>query len=237
MKQLLFAVFFIGFIAINGCKKESNNTNSNNTTNSTPTQAMFYTTQDCGVGNISVTINGTTKVISSYYASVPSCGASGTATFDLSAGNYSFTASAANNTTWSGDVTVVANSCNSFHLDCGNSGNTLPTNYSNQGVITVHSQNLQICARDFSVIDGDKIDLVINGTTYLTDYTISGTDRCFNVTLPKGNNWIGIIAKDEGSIPPCTPGITINDGISSQDFEIRSNVGGTNGAYIINVSL
>jgi hypothetical protein len=47
----------------------------------------------------------------------------------------------------------------------------------------------------------------------------------------------GIIARDEGSISPCTPGITIDDGISVQNFEIRSNVGGTNGAYIINVSL
>ncbi len=234
MEKTLFFGFVVFAMAIVGCKKDDSS--GSNNVNTTPTQTMFYVTQDCGVGNISVTINGATKVITGYYTSAPDCGASSSANFDLSSGSYSFSA-AASNMTWSGNITVAANTCNKYELTCGGNNNGVPSSYNSQGTITVRSQNLRICVRDFSTIDGDKIDVVINGTTYLSNYTITGTDRCFNVTLPKGNSWIGIIARDEGSISPCTPGITIDDGHTSQDFEIRSYVGGTNGAYTIQVSL
>jgi hypothetical protein len=119
----------------------------------------------------------------------------------------------------------------------GGGGGGLPSNYQNQGTITVRSYSLNICMRDFATIDGDKIDLVINGTTVLSNKEVTGTNQCYNLTLqsPTGN-WIGVIARSEGSIPPCTPGISVNDGFTTQDFEIRSYVGGINGAYIINVN-
>ena len=36
---------------------------------------------------------------------------------------------------------------------------TLPSNYTNQGTITVKSTKLKICVWDYSAIDGDVIDL------------------------------------------------------------------------------
>src|SRR5205809_189486 len=45
-------------------------------------QAMFWANQDLGCGNISVSVNGQSGAISSYFASgPPSCGTSGCATF------------------------------------------------------------------------------------------------------------------------------------------------------------
>jgi hypothetical protein len=146
-----------------------------------------------------------------------------------------------------GVFTLKKNECTSVRISpsgCidrsgggGGGGGGLPSNYQNQGTITVRSYSLNICMRDFATIDGDKIDLVINGTTVLSNKEVTGTNQCYNLTLqsPTGN-WIGVIARSEGSIPPCTPGISVNDGFTTQDFEIRSYVGGINGAYIINVN-
>lgn len=134
-------------------------------------------------------------------------------------------------------IQIFPSGCFAGNGGGGSGGGGLPSNYENQGTIIVHSLSLSICMRDFATIDGDVIDLVINGQTVLANKEVTGTDQCYNLTLQSTTgNWIGVIAKNEGSIPPCTPGITINDGFSSQTFEIRSYVGGVNGAYIIQVN-
>ena len=72
---------------------------------------IFWTRSDQGCGPITVTINGSSSVISSYYTSgSPSCGAGGGANFNLSPGNYNFTARCSNYN-WSGSVTISANGC------------------------------------------------------------------------------------------------------------------------------
>lgn len=113
----------------------------------------------------------------------------------------------------------------------------IPSGYENQGTIYVNNTNLTICLRDHATVDGDRIDLVVNGQYMLTNYEVTGDEDCYTITLPVGNNWIGVIALDEGALSPCTPGVTIDDGYNRQDFEIRSYVGGSNGAYVINVDL
>jgi len=120
--RLIFrSMIILLFSIVISCTKNKNIGNSN----SSNTQLMFYVTQDCGVGNISVTVNGTTQVISGFYSSTaPACAACAAATFSLTAGSYTFSAVSQSNTlTWNGTVTVQANKCNSYTLNCtGNSG-------------------------------------------------------------------------------------------------------------------
>jgi hypothetical protein len=79
-------------------------------------QAMFWTASDLGCGNITITCNGVSKVVSGYYSSgAPSCGAANTATFSLNPGTYSYTGRCSNKT-WSGNITVTSNGCSKLQL-------------------------------------------------------------------------------------------------------------------------
>ena len=74
---------------------------------------------DHGCGPINVTINGTSRQITSYYSGGSSslnCGASGCANFTLNAGTYSVVASCSSKN-WSGTCTVTAGGCSSLRLD------------------------------------------------------------------------------------------------------------------------
>ncbi|WP_310008366.1 hypothetical protein [Flavobacterium granuli] len=79
-------------------------------------QAMFWTASDFGVGSITVTCNGSSKTIDSYYSSgVPDCGATGGANFNLDPGTYSYSASGGS-LKWSGNITVTNGGCFKMQL-------------------------------------------------------------------------------------------------------------------------
>jgi len=108
----------------------------------------------------------------------------------------------------------------------------LPSNYTNQGTITVKSKNISVCVYDNSAEDGDIIDLFVNGNALISNYEILNTERCFDVTLEDGNNWIGINVDNEGTNPPASATVKIDDGISIQEFIIDGEVDKP-GGYII----
>lgn len=77
---------------------------------------VFWIQSDLGCGNISVTLQGQgSGMITSYYNSSPSCGASGCANFTVAPGTYSFTASCQNRT-WESSITVTAGQCFKMQL-------------------------------------------------------------------------------------------------------------------------
>jgi major membrane immunogen (membrane-anchored lipoprotein) len=79
-------------------------------------EGMFWTASDLGCGNITVTIGGISKVITSYYnTTIPDCTASGAATFNLTPGTYSYTASCPG-LSWNGSITITANGCTKIQL-------------------------------------------------------------------------------------------------------------------------
>ena len=90
---------------------------------STTGQGMFWIASDLGCGNINVTVNGITRTISTFYASAPSCGASGCATFDLSPGTYAYSASCSGKT-WNSNITITAGGCNRIQLTSSGGGST-----------------------------------------------------------------------------------------------------------------
>lgn len=70
---------------------------------------MFW--YDSNGTNATVTINGNSAYIQSYYSSLtPDCGASGCANFRLRPGTYNYTAQSTFNS-WSGTITVESNGC------------------------------------------------------------------------------------------------------------------------------
>ncbi|RFS21140.1 hypothetical protein DVR12_17550 [Chitinophaga silvatica] len=80
-----------------------------------PTQAMFWISQNLGCGPIAVTINGVTHTITNTYPELPDCGATNTATFDLTPGVYSYKASCSSQS-WEGNITVIKEACTSLEL-------------------------------------------------------------------------------------------------------------------------
>jgi hypothetical protein len=147
----------------------SNGNGGGNGGGSSTGTAMIWSQIDHTCGNISVTINGITKIVSSYYSSgVPSCGASGCATFTLSPGTYSVSASCSNKN-WNGTITVSANSCSTLRLDStgGNGGNG---GGSTTGNAMVWTQIDHGCG---------NINVTINGTTKsISSYYSSGAPSC-----------------------------------------------------------
>lgn len=96
-----------GTLSISGAGSGSNSKTGN---------AMFWISSDLGCGHITVTVNGQSKTISSYYnSSTPSCGASGCANFTLSPGTYNFSASC-DNKTWNSSITVEEGGCQKMRL-------------------------------------------------------------------------------------------------------------------------
>lgn len=108
----------------------------------------------------------------------------------------------------------------------------LPAEYSNQGTINVVNKNISICIYDNSVEDGDIVDLIFNGKALVKDYELKIAEKCFHVSLEKGNNWIGVIAKNEGTNPPASVTVKVDDGSTEQEFDIDGEIDKP-GGYII----
>jgi hypothetical protein len=113
----------------------------------------------------------------------------------------------------------------------------IPNDYSVQGSLTVNSRNITICARDWDAIDGDRIKILFNGKVVAADVEMTGSNKCWELkSLPVGDNWIGIIALDQGLYGSASPRIEINDGIRTQGFNIQAYINQP-GAYTIKVQL
>lgn len=80
-------------------------------------KAIFWISSDFSCGPITVTVNGKSSSITSYYYNgAPDCGGSGCANFTLPVGTYSFSASCSGYTWNSGSITVTAGGCSRMQL-------------------------------------------------------------------------------------------------------------------------
>ena len=113
----IFSVAILFLVA--GCTKQKS---------AATTQVVFFVKQDCGVGTITVTVNGSTQTITKFFATgTPACGAAGAATFTLPAAGTYLLSAKGGTTTWNDSFTVTAGTCNAFSLNC--SGSTGGTGY------------------------------------------------------------------------------------------------------------
>lgn len=99
----------------NGCGSSGSGSGGNSGTSNNG-NVTFWVARDFGCGNISVTLDGSRKTISSYYSgSNPGCNSSGNANFTEGAGTYSYTASCTEYN-WSGSVTITNGGCKTIQL-------------------------------------------------------------------------------------------------------------------------
>lgn len=199
----------------------------------------FWTSLPNGYNSISIFIKGNLAgSLTHYYTNgTPNCNDSGPGTvgFTGEPGTYLYRATSDTGFTWEGSFTITKGECQLLELQ--GASNSLPSQYDNQGTITVRSRNIQIAVFDYSKIDGDVLSLVFNGQTIVSNLEITASKRIYTLSnLPLGSNWIGVLAVNEGSDPPCTPRIEINDGFKTQAFEIRAYINKP-GGYLINVQL
>ena len=138
-------------------------------------QGMFWIASDLGCGNITVVCNGISRTITGFYSSLPACGASGSATFSLSPGTYSYTASCTGKT-WNGTITITVGGCSTVQLTSSGGGGGGTGN----GVI-------------WTAIDQGcgNITVVCNGQTrtissYYSSTPACGASGCANFTLSPG---------------------------------------------------
>lgn len=102
-----------------------------------------------------------------------------------------------------------------------------------QGTATVAYHIVTFNVWDSGAIDGDIISLNVNGQWVLQNYTLTGSKKSISVTLNKaGYSYVALFAHNEGSSPPNTAALSINDGTGEQTLVLSANLS-TNAAYNI----
>ena len=135
----VLATMLLFVIAIYSCTKSTpdtsdNNQNNNQNNNATTGEATFWIASN--INGITVTCEGQSKTITAYYGSgAPNCGATGCATFDLTPGTHSFTATNGS-LNWNGSVTVTAGGCFKEELQGSSGGGGGGNNNSGSGQAT-----------------------------------------------------------------------------------------------------
>lgn len=91
--------------------------------------------------------------------------------------------------------------------------------------VTVNSKYISLTVYDHGQVDGDRIDLIVNGVYILRDYTLVGyPGKTVNVTLKSGTNDVVVHALNEGTVPPNTATVEISNvtkGNPAQKWEIN----------------
>lgn len=76
--------------------------------------------------------------------------------------------------------------------------------------VTVSQREITISVRDNAAIDGDIIDLTVNGAKVLSNYTLTSSPHAVAVTLNSGRNTVVVTALNEGSRSPNTVEVRVS---------------------------
>ncbi|MBO9632341.1 MAG: hypothetical protein J7578_04440 [Chitinophagaceae bacterium] len=234
MNRKQFTCILILSMIVSSCQKNSGGSSSNAFGEGNGNYS-FYATSDLGVGNIAVYIdNELAGTLTRYHANGVECGKAEVNVIK-SRGPHLFRASSQSGANWpERTINFEEGKCTAIELT-GSGNNGLPGQYKNQGTIAVKGTNLQICARDWDAIDGDIITIIVNGNTIASSVSMTATNKCWNVKVNNGNNWIGIICNSPGTTEAASPRIEVNDGVTTQGFNILAYPDQP-GAYIIRLN-
>lgn len=114
-------------------------------------------------------------------------------------------------------------------------GNTGKRGLSN---VTVNSRNITISVWDYGKIDGDIINILVNGRVISggNRVTLAAKPKVFKLTLNPGKNNITIYAVNEGSDPPNTASLKISNvvqGKGQQQYSINQKTSTSFGATVV----
>ncbi|WP_113638138.1 hypothetical protein [Nubsella zeaxanthinifaciens] len=102
-----------------------------------------------------------------------------------------------------------------------------------QGTVEVGNKKVDILIWDSGQIDGDIVSLYVNGKEIIANYTLTASKKRLPVTLDnKGYNYILLYAHNEGTLPPNTCAVSLDDGAGEKNLVLSADLK-TNGAYNI----
>jgi len=102
-----------------------------------------------------------------------------------------------------------------------------------QGTVEVGNKKVDVLIWDSGQIDGDIVSLYVNGKEIIANYTLTASKKRLPVTLDnKGYNYILLYAHNEGSLPPNTCAVSLDDGAGEKNLVLSADLK-TNGAYNI----
>ncbi len=90
--------------------------------------------------------------------------------------------------------------------------------------MVVKSRFVKIMVWDNKEVDGDKINLSLNGDWILKDYTLTRKPKIIEVELKEGVNHIILYALNLGDIPPNTAAVAVNDNDKLQEILLESTL-------------
>ena len=73
-------------------------------------------------------------------------------------------------------------------------------------------------------IDGDRIQLLLNGEVILEDHTLTEMDKTITLNLKRGSNDIDIVALNEGSSSPNTAEVAISHVIEGNSVQVSDGL-------------
>jgi hypothetical protein len=106
------------------------------------------------------------------------------------------------------------------------------------GTVNIKTPKITISVWDHGTIDGDIVSIYVNGKVFIDEKVLDGPNSPITFTTEleySGYNYVLLYAHNEGSIPPNTCTIAIDDGEVNQRFVLSSNLL-TNGAVNIVVN-
>lgn len=86
--------------------------------------------------------------------------------------------------------------------------------------VTVDSTQVTFTYRDPQFVDGDVINIDINGTRVLDRYTLQGRYVSLPVTLQSGQNTVNVNAQNAGLTPPMVGEITISNVVDGSPVQV-----------------
>jgi hypothetical protein len=200
-------------------------------------QATFWAKNSCTAGgNITVTLsNNQTGAISTFAATAPACGATGTASFTVPAGSYAFKAKCGSSDSTVGVITVAANQCTKQEVVFGAAPAT--------GQVSFWAKN--------SCTAGGNITVKINNQNgTISSFTAAAPANCTatgnaNFTLPVGTyTWKTFCGTDSivGNVTVVASAcakveVVYPTGAPAQYALVNCGTAQINGTYIVNKPL
>ena len=90
--------------------------------------------------------------------------------------------------------------------------------------VTVSQREITISVRDNASIDGDVIDLYLNGEKILSSYTLTSSAYGVRVILRSGENEVVVVAKNEGDSSPNTVEVSVSHVVKGDSVQVSQGL-------------
>ena len=90
--------------------------------------------------------------------------------------------------------------------------------------VTVSQREITISVRDNASIDGDIVDLYLNGAKILSNYTLTSSAYGVNVILKKGENEVTVVALNEGDSSPNTVEVSVSHVVKGDTVQVSQGL-------------